>query len=221
MMADEKDNQDGSGPKAGSPGGTPVPDPGQTQPAGSSGQTGNPASAQDLVTQLRQDLETIRKEREEYLNLLQRERADFINYRKRVEEEKKETIFFGQSLLLAKLLPLIDHFERASEHLPADLQEHEWAKGIVQIKALFEKELRDLEVDRIQTVGEPFDSNVHEAMMEVAGPQGQVVAELEAGYLFRGKVLKPAKVSVGKGEDKKGEAQTGKAEDAQDPEETE
>ncbi len=139
------------------------------------------------------------QERDEYLAMLKRERADFINFRKRVEEEKRESIMFGQGLLLSKWLPLIENFERALEHLPADLAENDWVKEVVQIKNLFDQELSKTTVERIISVGQPFDSARHEAMMEMPGDKGVVLAEFESGYTFHGKVIKPAKVGVGNG----------------------
>lgn len=151
----------------------------------------------DLIL-LRESLEKAKKERDEYVTLLQRERADFINFKKRIEEEKKEFITFGQSLLLAKWIPLYELLNKAVEHLPANLQADSWVQGVVQIKDLFDKLFHDLDIGKIETVGKPFDSSMHEAMMQIDGPEGIVMQEFEAGYLFHGRVIRPAKVSVGR-----------------------
>jgi molecular chaperone GrpE len=166
--------------------------------------SGDQTAATDLQN-LQERLTKALQEKEEYLALLQRERADFMNYKKRVEEEKKDVIAFGQSLLLLKWIPLYELFIKAESHLPESLAQDDWVKGVLQIKALFEKLFSDLEVKKIETVGHPFDSNMHEAMMEVPGEKGMVIREFEAGYFFHGRVVKAAKVAVGNGEESRSE----------------
>lgn len=163
------------------------------------GSAGNPSSSDELQ-QLKVQLLEMQKQRDEYLNSLQRERADFLNFRKRTEEEKKEFVTIGQAYMLAKWIPLYEHLQRAAGHLPDDLKDHEWVKGVMQIEALFEKLAGELEVERFVSIGQKFDSSRHEAMLEVPGEKGLVVNEFESGYMFRGKVIKPAKVAVGNGQ---------------------
>jgi len=171
----------------------------ETTPPSTGSISGDQTAATDLQN-LQERLTKALQEKDEYLALLQRERADFMNYKKRVEEEKKDVIAFGQSLLLLKWIPLYELFIKAESHLPESLAQDDWVKGVLQIKALFEKLFSDLEVKKIETVGHPFDSNMHEAMMEVPGEKGMVIQEFEPGYLFHGRVLKAAKVAVGRGE---------------------
>lgn len=178
----------------------PVPEEGTAQPPTSAaGQGPATGSTTDPLAALQAELEKARHEAEEYKNLLQHERADFINFKRRVEEEKKDTISFGQGMMLLKILPLYDQFERAFTHVNEDLKDHEWVKGMLGIKALFEKTFQDLKIEKIQAVGQKFDSNFHEAMMHVPGEKDMVISEFEAGYLFQGKVITPARVSVGNG----------------------
>ena len=92
---------------------------------------------------------------------LQRVQADFINYRTRMEEEKLRTIAGAKAATILKLLPVIDNIERAIGHMPAELEENQWAKGVSALAKNLDKSLSDLGVTRIATVGQPFDPNLH------------------------------------------------------------
>ncbi len=180
----------------------PIQDTGDTTPDTSIGtsQSGDGAGVQDDTTAQTDPTQKLQAELEQYKNLLQRERADFINFKRRAEEEKAELITFGQGILLSKLLPLYDKFEKSFDHLEEGLKEHEWVKGMTGIKSLFEKTFSDLDIVKIQSIGTKFDSAKHEAMMQVAGEKDIVISEFEAGFTFKGSVIKPARVSVGNGE---------------------
>lgn len=123
----------------------------------------------------------------ELLQDLQRTRADFENYRKRVEDEKIARFQAGQESMILKLLPLIDNIERAITHLPADLQDNAWAQGVVSLTKSLDKMLKELGVSRIQaTSGTPFDPNLHNAISadEAEGQIEVIAEELQAGYAF-------------------------------------
>lgn len=123
----------------------------------------------------------------ELLQDLQRTRADFENYRKRVEDEKVARFQAGQESMILKLLPLIDNIERAITHLPADLQDNAWAQGVVSLTKSLDKMLRELGVSRIQaTPGTPFDPNLHNAISadEAEGQIEVIAEELQAGYAY-------------------------------------
>jgi molecular chaperone GrpE len=155
---------------------------------------------QKMIENLQQTIQKMAEEQKEYVALLQRERADFINFKKRTEEEKKDIIAFGQGIVLLKWIPLYELFIKASSHLPDHLQQDEWVKGIMNIKDLFQKVFDDLTLQKIDTVGAVFNPAYHEAMMELPGPKGQVLQEFESGYLFHGRVIKAARVAVGNGD---------------------
>jgi molecular chaperone GrpE len=135
----------------------------------------------------------------------QRAQADFINFKRRSEQEKEETIKFANSMLILQLLPILDDWERALAAVPDDLADPSWVDGI----RLMERKIRGIleaeGLSPIKAVGEPFDPNLHEAAMQGKGKEGIVVDELQKGYKFYDRVIRPSKVVVGNGEEEKEE----------------
>jgi molecular chaperone GrpE len=129
---------------------------------------------------------------------LQRERADATNIRRHHEEQMTSLRTTAKASVVRELLPVIDNFERALKHVPPELAGNEYVKGIQGIVRQFEKTLSDLGVQRIKTVGEPFDPHLHEAvsMEEGDGTQEVVSEELQPGYTMGTDVLRPAMVRV-------------------------
>ena len=128
---------------------------------------------------------------------LQRIQADFINYRTRAEEDKQQAIAAGRAGAVLKLLPVIDNIERAVSHVPAELAEDQWAKGVVSLSKNLDKSLESLGVKRIEAVGKPFDPHLHEALSaEGEGEHEVVVEELQAGYTLDGNVIRHSLVRV-------------------------
>jgi len=135
---------------------------------------------------------------EELTAALQRERADALNLRRRHEEQLANLKDIVKADIVRDLLPVIDNFERALKHAPADLQDNEYIKGIKGIVAQFEKTLSGLGVQKIKTVGQIFDPHLHEAVSleEGDGNQEVVNEELQSGYMLGSEVLRPAMVRV-------------------------
>ena len=131
---------------------------------------------------------------------LQRTRADFENYRKRVDLEKQSAREAGQAAAVLKLLPVIDNIERAVAHTPAELQEDKWVQGIAGLVKNLEKSLESLNLKRIKAApGTTFDPELHEAIQfdEDAEGEHEVIAEeLQAGYLLGGRPIRHAMVKV-------------------------
>ncbi len=131
---------------------------------------------------------------------LQRTRADFENYRKRVEVEKTQAREAGQSAAVMKLLPVIDNIERAIAHVPEELVDNKWAQGVTALVKNLDKALNGLSVKRIDAKpGTAFDPDFHDAiqMDEDAEGEHEVVAEeLQAGYTLAGRPVRPAMVKV-------------------------
>ncbi len=132
--------------------------------------------------------------------LAARAQADLQNARDRLEREAQEMRQFAASGVLVKLLPVIDNFRLAFEHLPSELAGHEWVKGISAIEGEFMKILTDLGVEVIAQTSVPVDTARHDVLQAMPGPEGQVLQVLSAGYALHGRVLRPAKVMVGSGE---------------------
>lgn len=131
---------------------------------------------------------------------LQRLRADFENYRKRVDAEKQQVQQLAATAMIMKLLPVIDTLERAIAHAPAELVENKWAQGVVGLGKNLDKSLSELGLERIDAnTGTVFNPNLHEAVMmddDAEGEQEVVAEELRAGYTLQGSVVRPSMVKV-------------------------
>ncbi|MDB5176626.1 MAG: grpE [Candidatus Saccharibacteria bacterium] len=133
---------------------------------------------------------------------LQRTRADFENYRKRVEIEKTAARSAGQSSAILKLLPVIDNIERAIAHQPAELADNAWVQSVAGLVKHLEKSLEGLNLKRIDAAsGTPFDPELHEAIQfdeEAEGDHEVIAEELQAGYTLNGQPIRHAMVKVTK-----------------------
>lgn len=130
---------------------------------------------------------------------LQRTRADFENYRKRVESEKLAAQTQGATKMVLKLLPVIDTIDRAIVHMPDELKDNQWAQGIAGLDKQLQKVLDELNIQRIVAApGTPFDPHLHQAVqMDDAEGDVEVVAEeLQSGYLLEGAPIRHAMVKV-------------------------
>lgn len=131
---------------------------------------------------------------------LQRIRADFENYRKRVEMEKTTAREAGQAGAILKLLPVIDNIERAIIYMPEELKDNKWAQGVAGLVKNLEKSLESLNLKRIDaTKGTPFNPDLHEAIQfdeDAMGEKEVIAEELQAGYLLAGRPVRHAMVKV-------------------------
>lgn len=131
----------------------------------------------------------------------QRAQADFINYKRRSEQEKEEAIKFANSQLVLELLPILDDLERAFAAIPKHLTKLSWVDGIFLIERKLRSILEAQGLTPIKALGEPFDPSLHEATKQGKGKEGIVIEEVQKGYKFRDRVIRPSKVVVGCGED--------------------
>jgi molecular chaperone GrpE len=155
-----------------------------------------------------EDLETLKKalaeanaRAEANLAGWQRAQADFINYKRRSEQEKQETIQFANSVLMLSLLPILDDFERAFLAIPPKLAKLSWLDGIKLIERKLWANLEAQGLAPIKAVGEPFDPNLHEAVRQDKGKEGIVIEEVQKGYKLHDRILRPTMVVVGNGEE--------------------
>lgn len=129
--------------------------------------------------------------------------ADFQNYQKRIEKEKNEWITLGQSKIIEKFLPFSDDLERAIQSCRVeqlDEKQLKWLEGFELIQKKLAKAFTDLGVKEIDCSSK-FNPEFHEALMHVESPEhktGEIVTVLRKGYIFKDKVLRPARVSVAK-----------------------
>ena len=133
---------------------------------------------------------------------LQRERADVMNVRRQHDAQIGNLHSSVKTNVISDLLPVIDNFERALKHVPADLEGNDFVKGVQGVVKQFEATLANMGVERIKTVGEVFDPQIHEAvsMDEGDGPHENsvevVCEELQAGYRLGDDVIRHAMVKV-------------------------
>lgn len=136
---------------------------------------------------------------EEYRRDLQRVQADFINYKRRVEQEKAEHTKFANGMLILKLLPVLDDLERAVDTVRPELAGLNWVQGIMLIERKLRNILEAEGLSQIQALGADFDPRVHEAVIYQEGSEGdegKVVSVLQQGYKLHDKVIRPAMVKV-------------------------
>jgi molecular chaperone GrpE len=175
-----------------------TPAPGDQQTNESAVDGDQPQSTDDLET-LRAELAELEQKADEYLRLAQRTQADFINYRRRTEDERAQQAREANVAYLQRLLPVLDDFERAlSSATPEDL-ESSWGKGIL----LVDRNLRGLltadDVQRISAEGTEFDPREHEALGSQPSadvPEGHVLHVVRQGYRKGDRILRPAQVIV-------------------------
>lgn len=131
---------------------------------------------------------------------LQRTRADFENYRKRVDLEKAAARDAGQSSAILKLLPVVDNIERAIVYTPEELKDNAWVKSVAGLVRHLEKSLESLNLKRIDaTPGTEFDPAFHEAVQfdeDATGEKEVIAEELQSGYLLHGQPIRHAMVKV-------------------------
>ena len=155
--------------------------------------------AEDIET-LKQALAEEKAKAEANLANWQRSQADFINYKRRSEQEKEEIGKFANSILMLSLLPILDDLERAFDSIPPHLAQLTWVDGIRLIERKLQSSLEAQGLSPIKAIGEPFDPNLHEATMYRKGEEGMVIEELQKGYKLHDRVIRPAMVVVGNGE---------------------
>lgn len=149
--------------------------------------------------QLEQKLTEEQQKAEEYLNLLQRTQADFINYRRRSTQELIDGRTTAQMAVLERLLPVLDDLGRALDATPPELANHPWVQGILLVSKRLMATLEQLGVRQVGKLGEQFDPRWHEALtMEPRADvaEGTIVNVARQGYTLAERVIRPAQVVV-------------------------
>lgn len=136
-----------------------------------------------------------------YLANWQRTQADFENYKKRAQQERRESMDIANSALLTRILSALDDLERAFSRPVPEMRKASWAEGahlsFQKLKTVLESE----GVQQIEAVGQSFDPRYHQAIMQRPGQEGMVLEEVQKGYIMNGRVLRPSMVVVGSQED--------------------
>lgn len=149
----------------------------------------------------KKELKQAVEEKNELKHKLLRVAAEFDNYRKRVNQEKAELGQYANAELVGALLPVLDDLDRFAQTNPNDMDVETLHQGIVMVQKKFAKILNEQGLTEMETVGQPFDPNKHDALMQVEQPDTDpdiVVEEHVKGFEFKDKVLRHAKVIVSK-----------------------
>jgi molecular chaperone GrpE len=174
-------------------------------PAGEAASRGSEvkaAEAEDAASDVERDLDQLgetKRERDEYLELAQRTKADFENYRKRVARETTEALARGKADLARQLLPAVDNLERALTAGEDPSAHGALVEGVAMVRDELQNRLEAAGVESFDPTGEKFDPQLHEALstMPSEGTESGVVLEtVEKGYRLDGQVLRAAKVVV-------------------------
>jgi molecular chaperone GrpE len=171
----------------------PVADPADTSPAATDPRTTEAAADTDQIA-------TLQRERDDYYDRLLRKTAEFDNYRRRIERERREQADQAIVDLLQELLLIVDDFDLALT-VDADESAGPYKKGIELIHAKLHDVLKKHDVRPIEALGADFDPNVHQAVIHEDSPnhrEGEVIGELRRGYTINDRLLRPALVKVAK-----------------------
>lgn len=154
---------------------------------------------QKKIKKLKEKLKKCEKEKKNYLDGWQRERAAFINYKKEERERILKAGELQKEEILKDLILVIDDFDQAIQKLPENLKNHPWVVGIFQIEANLKKILKTSGVKEMEVKpGEKFNPEIHEAIETGEGEEGKILSVFQKGYLWQERVLRLAKVKVGK-----------------------
>jgi molecular chaperone GrpE len=156
------------------------------------------------IDTLRASLTAAQTQADEYLLALQRERAEFLNFKRRTAEERQRDLGLAAEDLIRKVLVLADDFDRAIEARPDAIADDPWFEGVSAI----DRKLRSLlESEGVTPIaaepGTAFDPREHEAIVNVPGsgrPEGEIVEQVRRGYRLRDRVIRPALVAVAAGD---------------------
>ncbi len=159
------------------------------------------AELEDYVKKLEEKLDSIEDEKQEVFDKLQRVSADFANFQKRVPKQVADSVAYEKKAIIKTILPCLDNFEHALREDHTEQANEAVIKGVKIIYDHLFDALKTHGVERIDAVGNEFDPNVHEAVMQRSEPQQPnmvVLEEFQAGYKINDQVLRPSKVIVNK-----------------------
>ena len=148
---------------------------------------------------IKEEFKKCHEKENEYLEGWKRAKADFLNYKKDEGKRNEELAKYIKEEIIFGILPILDNFKEAKNHIPKNLKDDEYVKGIFQIEKQFQNYLKEQGLEEIKSIGENFNPELHEAVDNVEkekGESGKIVEEIRKGYRLKGRVLRPAKVKV-------------------------
>lgn len=159
------------------------------------------SAAQAKLAELERELADARERADRYHSNWQRSAADFQNWKRRTDQEKADLGRAAEGAVALELLRIIDDFERAFQSLPSDLRTFTWIEGVYLIGQKLYSLLQARGLTPIEALGQEFDPYHHEAVLREDGSEGAetliVVQELQRGYRFHDRVIRPTMVKVG------------------------
>ena len=169
-------------------------DPEETDPAA----VGNSDTDAEAAGSLSEQIQKLQSEKQELVDTMVRRQADFENHRKRVEKERQQDRHRAVEILIESILPILDAFDRALENADESASA-EYLKGFEMIRRQLADTLAKQGLKRIEAVGKEFNPHFHHAIESVEThhhPDGVVIGEMQPGYVFQDRVLRPAMVRV-------------------------
>lgn len=173
----------------------------KTDPIVDTADSGQAPEIDANLSALLENLKAVTLERDEAKDQMLRTLAEMQNLRRRTQEQIEQSRKLATEGLVARLLPVLDNFERSIEALSSGASPDAVMEGVKSIEGQLRAALESVSVKKIETVGQPFDPSVHDAIATVEDPEADdntVVEQLEAGYSMAGHVIRPAKVRVSK-----------------------
>lgn len=145
-----------------------------------------------------EQLQDCNNQKDEYLKNWQRERADFLNYKKDEIKRCGEMVDYSKISIFLELISILDHFELALKTLTDDLKAKPEIIGIINIKKQIESLLKTNGIEKIDCIEKPFDPETSEIFEQIEqdGVSQTVIEVIQAGYMFKGKLIRPAKVKI-------------------------
>ena len=160
----------------------------------------SPTALLAQIEELKAEAEAARQQADDYIAALQRERAEFLNFKRRTAEERERELGLAGEDLIRKVIGVADDFDRAIEARPAEFAAHAWVEGITAIDRKLRALLDSEGVRAIDAApGRPFDPREHDAIANVPGtgrPEGEIVDEIRRGSRLRDRVIRPSLVAV-------------------------
>jgi molecular chaperone GrpE len=156
----------------------------------------------DELTAIRQQLAEAEAKAAEYLDGWQRARAEFANYKRRNDQEKSDLMKIANAALIARMLPILDDFDRAFQTLPSELRSLTWIDGVFIVHRKLLATLEGEGLTFIGTEDRVFDPTIHEAVTHESSneyEEGQIIGEVQKGYKLGDRVLRPSLVRVSAG----------------------
>ncbi|MEX0781374.1 MAG: nucleotide exchange factor GrpE [Dehalococcoidia bacterium] len=145
------------------------------------------------------DVGELREKADQYYKNWQRATADYLNFKKRVDQDRSESARLAQAALVINLLPVFDDLDRAVSNVDAGLAGLNWVQGVAAIHQKFARLLEAMNVHEVEATDAQFDPSRHEAIGQAPGPEGKVLQVVQKGYTLGDRVIRPAMVIVGDG----------------------